>query len=385
MAILGTGYETYNPNNGRLFTPYSPTPYQTIPKENLAPAYTAPKPQAAPTPAPAPTVQAYTAPAPAPAAAPPAPNLDDLLNKYYGQSSNDVNSVYDQQKNSQLSQLKAQREAAIGKINQQQGQTKQEYYDKRNQADVVNAQNVQRLREILAANGVSASGDNLTLNARANSDRMNSLNSLNNQEQSQMNTYNNQIADWNNPAKDQAITSQIEAARAQALMSAKQAAYQKAWNDYQFNNMSASQQAQLAMGKYNTDSTNAANSASSQAALDYYNNMGFNGGSGGGGTADFNSNMSAAVQKGIPASWVPAMTEIVRRESSFNPSARNPSSGTLGYAQFQPYNITSYNQKYGLNYANNPVDQLVAMYHYISDRYGNANNALNFWNKNQWY
>jgi hypothetical protein len=338
------------------------------------------------------TANYATVQAPQVAAAPvvPAPTLDELINKYYSQSTSDVNSMYDQQKSSQLAQLKAQRDAAIGKINQQQDQTKQDYYNQKNQADVTSTQNIQRLREIMAANGVSASGENLTLNAQANSDRLNALNSLNQQEQAKMNDYASQIADWNNPSRDAAITNQIEAQRTQALLNAKQAAYNRAWNEYGFGNMSAAQQAQLAMSKYNLDSTNAANIQGNQSLIDYYNSLGFNGAGGGGGTKSagqsaFNQNMQAAVARGVPSAWVPLMTQIVQRESSFNPSAQNPKSTAYGYAQFLADNVNAYNKQYGLDYRNNPVDQLVAMYHYIQNRYGTPQKALSFWNANKWY
>lgn len=199
-----------------------------------------------------------------------------------------------------------------------------------------------------------------------------------------MNDYQGQITDWNSPTRDQAITNQIETARAQALLNAKQQAYQKAWNDWQFNNMSAIQQAQLAMGKYNTDSTNAASSAASQAALDYYSQMGFNGNSGGGGTASFNANMAKAVQRGVNPSWVPLLTEIVKRESSFNPNAKNPKSTAYGYGQFLSSTRANYEKKTGLNYSD-PVNQLIMMSQYVKDRYGTPQNALAFWQKNHWY
>jgi SLT domain-containing protein len=95
--------------------------------------------------------------------------------------------------------------------------------------------------------------------------------------------------------------------------------------------------------------------------------------------------MSTAVKKGVPQEWAPIMSEIVKRESSFNPKALNKSSGTYGYAQFQEYNVDSYNKKYGLDYRNNPADQLIAMYHYIEDRYKTPEKALAFWNSHNWY
>lgn len=160
--------------------------------------------------------------------------LSDFENKYINQGNQDVNKIYDMQKNNQLAQLKVQQDAAIGKINQQKTVTQKDYYDKKNQADVTNAQNVQRLRELMASSGISTSGDNLTLNARANSDRMNSLNALNQQEQAKMNEYEGQITDWNNPAREQSIVNQIETERSKALLDAQNAAREKAWREYQF-------------------------------------------------------------------------------------------------------------------------------------------------------
>jgi hypothetical protein len=175
----------------------------------------------------------------------------------------------------------------------------------------------------------------------------------------------------------------------QALLNAKQAAYQRAWNEYGFNNMSAAQQAQLAMSKYNTDSTNNASIAANQAALDYYNSMGFNGAGGGGGTAAagnaaYQANVQKAIQKGLDPAWVPVMSQIVQRESSFNPNAKNPNSTAYGYAQFLNSTRAAYEKKTGLNYSD-PVNQLVMMAQYIKDRYGTPQNALNFWLKNKWY
>jgi hypothetical protein len=316
------------------------------------------------------TVAAPTVASAPVAPSPPPPTLDDLINKYYAASQGDIGSLYDKQKQQQLDALKSQQDTATAS-------TKQQYYDKRNQADVVNAQNVQKLRELMASQGIAASGDNLTLNAKANSDRMNSLNSLNTQEQASLN-------DINNPAKAQAITNAIESARAQALLNAKQNAYARAWNEYQYNNPSAYQQASLAMSKYNLDSTNAANTAANQAALDYYNSMGFNGGSGGGGTASYQKDMAKAISMGVDPSWAPVLSQIVAKESSYNPNAKNPTSTAYGYGQFLASTRSAYEKKTGLNY-NDPASQLVMMAQYVKDRYGTPQNALAFWNKNHWY
>jgi hypothetical protein len=388
MAILGANYgETAIPKVGGGYYVSQPkgttikhstvsVPKKPTYKAPAAPKYVAPKTVAAPRPtASIQTVAAPTVAAPAPAAPPP-PSIDDLINKYYAATQGDVNSLYDKQKTQQLASLKSQQDTATAS-------TKQDYYNKKNQADVVNAQNVQKLRELMASQGIAASGDNLTLNAKANSDRLNSLNTLNTQEQAALN-------DINNPSKAESIQNQIETARAQALLNAKQNAYTRAWNEYGYGNMSAAQQAQLAMSKYNLDSTNAANSAASQAALAYYNNAGFNGSSGGGegtaavGNAAYQANIQKAIQKGLDPSWVPVMSQIVQRESSFNPNAKNPTSTAYGYGQFLASTRAQYEKKTGLSYSD-PVNQLIMMSQYIKDRYGTPQNALNFWLKNKWY
>jgi biotin operon repressor len=172
----------------------------------------------------------------------------------YDVSQGNINSLYDAQQKSQLDALKAQRDTAIGQVNQQKQATSQEYYNQRNQTDVNLAKNVQRLREAMASNGLSASGENLTLNAQANSDRMNAFNTLNQQEQAKMNDYASQITEINNPAKDQAIVNAISTERSKALNDAFNQAQQDVyrreadWRDYQFKQQQiALQQQQMEM------------------------------------------------------------------------------------------------------------------------------------------
>lgn len=182
-------------------------------------------------------------------AAPAQSNLNTLTNQYLGQANTDVNKLYDQQKATQLAQLKAQNDKAIAGINQQKKDTSTAYYGERNQADVVSTQNVQRLRELMGAQGLQGSGENITASTSLNNERQNVLNTLNTQEQSQMNDYANQINDINDPSKQQAITSQVEADRSKALIDAKNQAQEKAWRQYSYTNMSASEKAQLDWAK----------------------------------------------------------------------------------------------------------------------------------------
>lgn len=369
-----------------------PKVYQAPKKTYVAPkpAYTAPKKTTSyrsGSSSPATQVLAQAAPA-----APAGPSFADLTKQYLEETRGNVNKLYDAQKNTRLQQIKAQRDATMGKINQQKTATKQDYYNQRNQADVTLSQNVARLREVMAANGVGGSGENLTLQAQSNSDRFDALNALNQQEQSQMNEYENQISALNNPAEENAIVSQIEAERAKALLDADNTATERAWRAHTYNNLSASEKATLDWAKtqYGEDA------AWRMFELQYNGNMqqsmnqaqisalGFNGTKGGGGPQTFQQHMSAAVQRGVDPSWVPLLSEIVKRESSFNPTAKNPNSTAYGYGQFLASTRANYEKKTGLSY-NDPVNQLIMMAQYVKDRYGSPANALAFWQKNKWY
>jgi hypothetical protein len=377
-----------------------PAPVYKAPAKKTT-TYTAPKPvyTSSPTTAtsagtysPASTALAQAAAVSSQPPAPTAPSFQDLTKQYLDDSRSEVNKLYDLQKESRLQQLKAQRDSAIGKINTQKEGTRQDYYNQRNQADVVNAQNVARLREIMAANGINASGENLTTQAQSNSDRQNSLNTLNQQEQLQLNAYDNQISEINNPAEEQAIISQIESERSKAILDAQNTATERAWRAHTFNNMSATEKANLewAKSQYGEDA------AWRMYQLQYNGNMqlatnqaqiaalGFNQAQGGGGTASFNQHMSQAVQRGVDPSWVPLLSEIVKRESSYNPNAKNPKSTAYGYGQFLSSTRSNYEKKTGLSYSD-PVNQLIMMAQYVKDRYGTPQKALAFWNANKWY
>lgn len=119
--------------------------------------------------------------------------------------------MYNQQKGQIDNMFANQRNALTGSINNQKAKVAPKYQGLRNQSDVVNMQNVKRLREVMAANGLGSSGENVSANVSLNNARQNSLNSLNLQQQETLNDYDAQIAQ---------ITAQIEAQKAQALMNA---------------------------------------------------------------------------------------------------------------------------------------------------------------------
>jgi hypothetical protein len=160
--------------------------------------------------------------------------------------SKQLNTMYDAQRKTQLDALRAQQQKQIKDI-------KPTYQAQRNSADVVNAQNVSRLRELMAANGINASGENITASANLAAQRQGAMNEINTNEQSAI----RQIQD---PSQEQAIINNIEAQRSQALAGAynqsQQDVYQakqdyegKAWREYAYNNMSASEKAQMDWAK----------------------------------------------------------------------------------------------------------------------------------------
>ena len=141
-------------------------------------------------------------------------NAQNYINQWQQQ----INNMYDQQRQSQLDQLRHNQNKAVGQINQQKTETGQQYQGMRNQTDAVNLQNVQRLREAMAANGLTASGENVTAQTNLAAQRQNSLNTLNTQEQQTINDYNRRITDLMDPANENALIAQLEAERAKSLL-----------------------------------------------------------------------------------------------------------------------------------------------------------------------
>lgn len=84
-------------------------------------------------------------------------------------------------------------------------------------------------------------------------------------------------------------------------------------------------------------------------------------------------------QAGIPESDWAYVDYIVTKESSWNPQARNASSGAFGLAQCLNKSADS------LCYSSNPVDQLKWQHSYVKSRYGSYAGAYNFWVSKHWY
>jgi hypothetical protein len=172
-----------------------------------------------------------------------------------------VNSMYDKQKESQLASLRAQRDKAVGNINYQKQQVAPQYQNMKNQTDVQNQQNVQKLREVMAANGLNATGENVSANVAMNNERVNSLNKLNLQEQQTMNDFERQIADLNNPAEENALMAALEAQRSQALYDSFNRANDVGYSRYRDQ-----------VGDYRYDSDRSYNQGRDAIADNRYNN-----------------------------------------------------------------------------------------------------------------
>jgi hypothetical protein len=77
-----------------------------------------------------------------------------------------------------------------------------------------------------------------------------------------------------------------------------------------------------------------------------------------------------------------SFSHIVDHESSWNPSATEPSTGAYGLGQALPASKMS---PYGSDYLTNPTTQLRWMVEYISERYDTPDDAWEFWQRNHWY
>lgn len=86
---------------------------------------------------------------------------------------------------------------------------------------------------------------------------------------------------------------------------------------------------------------------------------------------------------GLPQNWIQPAAELVARESSFNPNAKNPQSTAAGLFQF----LDGTRKNYGGNSVDwsDPYQQAVAGLKYIKDRYGDPVKALQHWDQKKWY
>jgi hypothetical protein len=86
------------------------------------------------------------------------------------------------------------------------------------------------------------------------------------------------------------------------------------------------------------------------------------------------------------AALSPAEAWIIQKESDFDPTAVNASSGAFGLWQGLGTTLDTYANRFGFDrHTTDPGEQLTMFRAYIKDRYGTAENAKAFWEKNRWY
>ncbi|MEV7685336.1 transglycosylase SLT domain-containing protein [Streptomyces bungoensis] len=95
------------------------------------------------------------------------------------------------------------------------------------------------------------------------------------------------------------------------------------------------------------------------------------------------SSAQAIAHKMIPdAGQFHAFSKIVERESGWNPSATNSSSGAYGLVQALPASKMS---SAGSDWKTNPATQIKWGLDYMNSRYGSPAKAWSFWQANGWY
>jgi hypothetical protein len=88
-----------------------------------------------------------------------------------------------------------------------------------------------------------------------------------------------------------------------------------------------------------------------------------------------------ASKRGWGGDQLDALIELVQRESSWDPSADNPTSTAYGLFQF----LDSTRDNYGIGLNASPKKQIRAGLDYVADRYGDPLSALQFHSREGWY
>ncbi|MFF5402608.1 transglycosylase SLT domain-containing protein [Streptomyces misionensis] len=95
------------------------------------------------------------------------------------------------------------------------------------------------------------------------------------------------------------------------------------------------------------------------------------------------SSAQAIAHRMIPdAAQFNAFSKIVERESGWNPTATNSSSGAYGLVQALPGSKMA---SAGADWKTNPATQIKWGLDYMNSRYGSPVKAWSFWQANGWY
>ncbi|WP_149183370.1 transglycosylase SLT domain-containing protein [Streptomyces sp. TRM49041] len=90
----------------------------------------------------------------------------------------------------------------------------------------------------------------------------------------------------------------------------------------------------------------------------------------------------AVAKKMVPAGQFKCFSNIIERESGWDHTATNASSGAYGLVQALPASKMS---SAGSDWKTNPATQIEWGLDYMNDRYGSPCEAWSFWQANHWY
>lgn len=123
---------------------------------------------------------------------------------------------FDNSQASQMQALRKERETAQQGLNKVETGAKQQAYGNRNSADVVNMQNAKNVRQSMADMGLLNSGDNITAQAGLNAQRQSALGDINQQESNVLTDVNEGRALINNniAGDERALIQRLNAERA---------------------------------------------------------------------------------------------------------------------------------------------------------------------------
>jgi ribosomal protein L29 len=117
---------------------------------------------------------------------------------YLDEQTNRINEMYNNLKKQKLGELTSQRDQSTTDLRRTLSEQLPQYQTARAQADVGQAQNLNRLKEYMASTGAFNSGDNFTRASNVLTARANAVNQINGNENAFTLGINNRIADANN-------------------------------------------------------------------------------------------------------------------------------------------------------------------------------------------
>lgn len=130
-----------------------------------------------------------------------------------------INDTYSNRLAAELQKLRDARDTAIQGYSAQEVQAKDLAYDNRNQSDTTNLQNEQRMKETMANAGLNTDGQNLSLQASQNAQRLGDLGAINRQETNALQDIGQKKSLLQNNAANNelALQQQIDSDKAAAL------------------------------------------------------------------------------------------------------------------------------------------------------------------------